>query len=40
MRGRTVEGIRQVFGIANDYTDEEEQDVRKENSWAFDAYND
>lgn len=40
MRGRTVEGIRQVFGIANDYTGEEEQDVRKENSWAFDAYND
>uniref|UniRef100_A0A0E0CI75 SKP1-like protein n=1 Tax=Oryza meridionalis TaxID=40149 RepID=A0A0E0CI75_9ORYZ len=40
MRGRTVEGIRQVFGIVNDYTDEEEQDVRKDNSWAFDAYND
>uniref|UniRef100_A0A0E0JXJ1 SKP1-like protein n=1 Tax=Oryza punctata TaxID=4537 RepID=A0A0E0JXJ1_ORYPU len=40
MRGRTVEQIREVFGIVNDYTKEEEQDVRKENSWAFDTYND
>uniref|UniRef100_A0A0D9VDX9 SKP1-like protein n=1 Tax=Leersia perrieri TaxID=77586 RepID=A0A0D9VDX9_9ORYZ len=38
MRGKKVEGIRKVFGIVNDYSKEEEEEVRKENSWAFDAY--
>lgn len=35
MRGRTPEEIRNIFHIKNDYTPEEEADVRKENAWAF-----
>ncbi|KAJ1279658.1 hypothetical protein BS78_04G171000 [Paspalum vaginatum] len=35
MRGRTVDEIRKTFGIVNDYTKEEEEEVRRENSWAF-----
>ncbi|KAL6603115.1 hypothetical protein ACP70R_043476 [Stipagrostis hirtigluma subsp. patula] len=36
MKGKTVEGIRQTFGIQNDYTPEEEEEMRKEAAWAFD----
>jgi S-phase kinase-associated protein 1 len=36
MRGRTADEIREKFHIVNDYTKEEEEDVRRENSWAFD----
>ncbi|CAH8266586.1 unnamed protein product [Arabidopsis lyrata] len=32
----TPEQIREVFGVENDYTEEEEAEVRKENAWAFD----
>lgn len=33
LRGKTPEEIRQTFNIANDFTPEEEEQVRKENSW-------
>ncbi|KAI4305646.1 hypothetical protein L6164_029001 [Bauhinia variegata] len=33
--GKTPEEIRATFNIKNDYTPEEEEQVRKENSWAF-----
>lgn len=35
MRGKTVEGMRAHFDIVNDYTPEEEAEVRREVSWAF-----
>ncbi|XP_037431718.1 SKP1-like protein 1 isoform X2 [Triticum dicoccoides] len=33
--GRNLEEIRKKFNIVNDYTKDEEQEVRRENSWAF-----
>ncbi|XP_073286269.1 SKP1-like protein 1B [Primulina huaijiensis] len=35
MKGKTPEQIRKQFNIKNDYTPEEEEEVRKENAWAF-----
>ncbi|XVE67171.1 hypothetical protein DITRI_Ditri08aG0139200 [Diplodiscus trichospermus] len=35
IRGKTPEEIRQTFNIKNDYTPEEEEEVRRENQWAF-----
>lgn len=35
MRGKTPEQIREVFGIESDFTPEEEEQVRRENAWAF-----
>ncbi|KAL6531899.1 SKP1-like protein 1A [Orobanche minor] len=35
MRGKTPEEIRKTFHIKNDYTPEEEEEVRRENQWAF-----
>ncbi|KAG5576502.1 hypothetical protein H5410_056636 [Solanum commersonii] len=35
LTGKTLEEIREVFGIMNDYTPEEGEEVRRENSWAF-----
>ncbi|MCO5547358.1 hypothetical protein L7F22_000807 [Adiantum nelumboides] len=32
----TPEEVRKYFGIANDFTPEEESQVRRENQWAFD----
>ncbi|CAH2063457.1 unnamed protein product [Thlaspi arvense] len=32
---KNAEEIRQKFGIQNDFTPEEEEEVRKENQWAF-----
>jgi len=33
--GKTLEEIREVYGIVNDYTPEEEEQVHRENVWAF-----
>lgn len=35
MKGKTPEEIRAHFHIKNDYTPEEEEEVRRENAWAF-----
>jgi S-phase kinase-associated protein 1 len=35
MKGRPIVEIRKKFNIVNDYTEEEEEEVRRENSWAF-----
>ncbi|KAI3944996.1 hypothetical protein MKX01_028378 [Papaver californicum] len=35
IKGKTPEEIRQTFNIKNDFTPEEEEEVRKENQWAF-----
>ena len=35
IRGKTVPELREYFGIENDFTPEEEE-IRKENPWAFD----
>mmetsp|Transcript_5708 Transcript_5708/g.9289 ORF Transcript_5708/g.9289 Transcript_5708/m.9289 type:complete len:157 (-) Transcript_5708:443-913(-) len=33
IRGKTPEEIRRIFNIKNDFTPEEEEEVRKENAW-------
>ena len=33
LKGKSVEEIRETFGIENDFTPEEEEEIRKENSW-------
>jgi S-phase kinase-associated protein 1 len=33
IKGKTPEQIREIFGIKNDFTPEEEEQVRKENAW-------
>ena len=33
IKGRTTEEIRNAFDIKNDFTEEEEAQVRKENNW-------
>ena len=35
MTGKSLPEIRKMFHIINDYTPEEEEQVRKENQWAF-----
>jgi S-phase kinase-associated protein 1 len=35
IKGKTTEEIRKTFNIKNDFTPEEEEEVRKENQWAF-----
>ncbi|KAJ4830426.1 hypothetical protein Tsubulata_032911 [Turnera subulata] len=35
IKGKTTEEIRKTFHIKNDYTPEEEEEVRRENQWAF-----
>ncbi|KAL7610972.1 SKP1-like protein 1B [Lactuca sativa] len=35
MKGKSPEEIRKIFHIKNDYTPEEEEEVRRENAWAF-----
>ena len=36
IKGKTPEEIRTAFNIQNDFTPEEEEEVRRENQWAFD----
>ncbi|GMH34627.1 hypothetical protein BSKO_02488 [Bryopsis sp. KO-2023] len=36
IRGRTKQEIRAMFNITDDFTPEEEEEVRRENQWAFD----
>lgn len=33
LKGKSPEEIRQLFGLKNDFTPEEEEQVRKENEW-------
>ncbi|KAK4711268.1 hypothetical protein R3W88_005781 [Solanum pinnatisectum] len=35
IKEKPIEEICEVFGIVNDYTPEEEEEVRRENAWAF-----
>ncbi|TXG64748.1 hypothetical protein EZV62_011742 [Acer yangbiense] len=35
IKGKTPEEIRSMFNIKNDFTPEEEEEVRRENQWAF-----
>ncbi|MCL7025654.1 hypothetical protein MKW94_027136 [Papaver nudicaule] len=35
IKGKTPEEIRKTFNIENDFTPEEEAEVRRENQWAF-----
>nr|XP_043638989.1 SKP1-like protein 1B [Erigeron canadensis] len=35
IKGKTPDEIRKTFNIKNDYTPEEEEEVRRENAWAF-----
>ncbi|KAF7837841.1 SKP1-like protein 1A [Senna tora] len=35
IKGKTPEEIRELFDIKNDFTPEEEAEVREENQWAF-----
>ncbi|RXI06416.1 hypothetical protein DVH24_018458 [Malus domestica] len=35
IKGKTPEEIRKTFNINNDFTPEEEEEVRRENQWAF-----
>ncbi|CAM0912376.1 unnamed protein product [Alopecurus aequalis] len=35
IKGKSVEEIRKTFNIKNDFTPEEEEEIRKENQWAF-----
>ncbi|PIA43012.1 hypothetical protein AQUCO_02000456v1 [Aquilegia coerulea] len=35
IKGETPEEIRKIFNIKNDFTPEEEEEVRRENQWAF-----
>ncbi|PVU89507.1 hypothetical protein BB561_005308 [Smittium simulii] len=36
MKGKSAEEIRKLFNIHNDFTPEEEEQIRKENEWAED----
>ncbi|GJN38541.1 hypothetical protein PR202_gb27595 [Eleusine coracana subsp. coracana] len=35
IKGKTPEEIRKTFNIKNDFTPEEEEEIRKENQWVF-----
>lgn len=35
MVGKSIEEIRKMFNIVNDFTKEEEEEIRRENQWAF-----
>ncbi|KAF8012687.1 hypothetical protein BT93_I0753 [Corymbia citriodora subsp. variegata] len=35
IKGKTPEEIRKIFNIKNDFSPDEEEEVRRENQWAF-----
>lgn len=35
MKGKSPEELRKEFNIENDFTPEEEEEIRRENQWAF-----
>ncbi|CAL5083415.1 unnamed protein product [Urochloa decumbens] len=35
IKGKMPEQIREMFGIKNDFTPEEEEEIKRENAWAF-----
>ncbi|XP_021900551.1 SKP1-like protein 13 [Carica papaya] len=35
IKNKSVEFVRKFFGIENDYTEEEEAELRRQNAWAF-----
>ncbi|CAL5086236.1 unnamed protein product [Urochloa decumbens] len=35
IKGKTPEQMREMFGIKNDFTPEEEEEIKRENAWAF-----
>nr|GMD80031.1 SKP1-like protein 1A [Ipomoea batatas] len=35
IKGKTVEEIREIFNIKNDFTPEEQEEIRRENAWAY-----
>ncbi|KAK2378942.1 SKP1 protein 1B [Trifolium repens] len=35
MKGKTPDEIRKLFNIKNDFTPEEEEEIRRENQWPF-----
>ncbi|KAG5616175.1 hypothetical protein H5410_015999 [Solanum commersonii] len=35
IKGKTPKEMRKEFDIKNDFTPEEEEEIRKENAWAF-----
>ncbi|KAI8806033.1 putative negative regulator sulfur controller-3 [Cladochytrium replicatum] len=37
IKGKTPEQIREMYNIENDFTPEEEEQIRRENEWAADA---
>lgn len=37
MKEKSVEEIREIFHIENDYTPEEEREARAEVAWAFES---
>ena len=37
MKGKSIEEIRDLFNIENDFTPEEEEQIREENKWAEEA---
>ncbi|KAJ3155256.1 E3 ubiquitin ligase complex SCF subunit scon-3 [Geranomyces michiganensis] len=37
IKGKTPEQIREMFNIENDFTPDEEEQIRRENEWAADA---
>jgi len=36
IKGKTPDEIRETFNITNDFTPEEEEQIRRENEWAED----
>ncbi|XP_021900548.1 SKP1-like protein 10 [Carica papaya] len=35
IKNKSLEFVKKFFGIENDYTEEEEAEVRRQNAWAF-----